>query len=107
MNLMLNGIEAMKDTGGELTITLKDGRGWPISDFGERFGVGLPLEEPERIFETFFHHESRGQRNGAVHQSQDNRIARRPLVGDRQPGTRRHVSLHFATSGPTFSPSLH
>jgi len=31
---MLNGIEAMKDMGGELTVTSKDRR-WPITDFGE------------------------------------------------------------------------
>ena len=33
MNLMLNGIEAMKDTGGELTVTSKNSRGWSIADF--------------------------------------------------------------------------
>jgi PAS domain S-box-containing protein len=53
MNLMLNGIEAMKDTGGELTVTSKsteDGRLIvSISDSG----IGLP-QNPDRIFEAFF-----------------------------------------------------
>jgi PAS domain S-box-containing protein len=54
MNLMLNGFEAMKDMGGELTVTSKrteDGQSLiSVSDSG----VGLPAEEGERIFETFF-----------------------------------------------------
>jgi signal transduction histidine kinase len=54
MNLMLNGIEAMKDMGGELTVTSKrteDGQSLiSVSDSG----IGLPVEESERIFEAFF-----------------------------------------------------
>jgi len=54
MNLMLNGFEAMQDMGGELTVTSKrteDGQSLiSVSDLG----VGLPAEEGERIFETFF-----------------------------------------------------
>jgi signal transduction histidine kinase len=54
MNLMLNGIEAMKDMGGELTVTSKrteDGQSLiSVSDSG----IGLPVEESERIFDAFF-----------------------------------------------------
>ena len=54
MNLMLNGIEAMKDMGGELTVTsnrTEDGRSLiSVSDSG----IGLPVEGSERIFEAFF-----------------------------------------------------
>jgi len=54
MNLMLNGIEAMKDTGGELTIrSERDENGellMAISDCG----VGLPTEKADQIFEAFF-----------------------------------------------------
>jgi signal transduction histidine kinase len=53
MNLMLNAIEAMKETGGELAVRL---RMYPaghlivsISDTG----VGLPAESAERIFDPF------------------------------------------------------
>jgi PAS domain S-box-containing protein len=53
MNLMLNAIEAMKDTGGELTIRSRanpDGRLIvSISDTG----IGLPAESAEQIFDPF------------------------------------------------------
>ncbi|HWL75773.1 MAG TPA: ATP-binding protein, partial [Burkholderiaceae bacterium] len=54
MNLMLNGIEAMKDTGGELVVTSKrtDGSQLLISVCDS--GVGLPAAEAERIFVAFF-----------------------------------------------------
>jgi signal transduction histidine kinase len=53
MNLMLNGIEAMKDSGGELTVKseIQDGQlQFSVSDAG----VGLPLEKMDQIFSTFF-----------------------------------------------------
>ena len=53
MNLMLNAIEAMKDTGGELTIRSRlnpEGRLMvSISDTG----VGLPAESTEQLFDPF------------------------------------------------------
>jgi PAS domain S-box-containing protein len=53
MNLMLNAIEAMKDAGGEMTIksglNQEDQLLISISDTG----VGLPLENAERIFDAF------------------------------------------------------
>jgi signal transduction histidine kinase len=53
MNLMLNAIDAMKETGGELTIRSglnPEGRLLiSISDTG----VGLPAENSERIFDAF------------------------------------------------------
>ena len=62
MNLMLNAIEAMKDAGGQMTI--KSGLNQDdqllisISDTG----VGLPLENTERIFDAF--HTTRPQGTG-------------------------------------------
>ncbi len=54
MNLMLNGIEAMRETGGELTIASKrierDQLLISVSDSG----VGLPVDGAERIFDAFF-----------------------------------------------------
>jgi signal transduction histidine kinase len=55
MNLMLNGIEAMQDTGGELAVVSKrsseDGQLLiSVSDSG----TGLSIDEAERIFEAFF-----------------------------------------------------
>jgi PAS domain S-box-containing protein len=53
MNLMLNGIEAMKDSSGELTVKseLRDGQlQFSVSDMG----VGLPTEKMDQIFSAFF-----------------------------------------------------
>jgi len=54
MNLMLNGIEAMRETGGELTITSKSTEDGQLVVSVNDSGIGLPGEEPERIFEAFF-----------------------------------------------------
>jgi len=54
VNLMLNGIEAMKDDGGELGITSQ------LSEDGELLisvadtGTGLPAERADEIFNAFF-----------------------------------------------------
>ena len=53
MNLMLNGIEAMKDSGGELTITSQPGEGAELLISVNDTGPGLPTENPEQIFESF------------------------------------------------------
>jgi signal transduction histidine kinase len=53
MNFMLNGVEAMKDSGGELTVKseLQDGQlEFSVSDTG----VGLPPEKMDQIFAAFF-----------------------------------------------------
>ncbi|MBV8632822.1 MAG: PAS domain S-box protein, partial [Silvibacterium sp.] len=54
MNLMLNGIEAMRETGGVLTVNSQlDGEGNVIIAVSDT-GVGLPSEEAGNIFEAFF-----------------------------------------------------
>src|SRR5258708_39055940 len=53
MNLMLNAIEAMNNSGGELTVKsqLQDGQlKFSVSDPG----VGLPMEKMDQIFSAFF-----------------------------------------------------
>ena len=53
MNLMLNAIEAMKDTGGKLTISSRlTPEGQLIVSISDT-GVGLPAENTERIFDAF------------------------------------------------------
>jgi signal transduction histidine kinase len=52
MNLMLNAIEAMKDTGGELTITSGLNRQSQLLISINDTGVGLP-ESSDRIFDAF------------------------------------------------------
>jgi len=53
MNLMLNGIEAMRDSGGELTVKsqMQDSQVlFSVSDTG----MGLPIEKMDQIFSAFF-----------------------------------------------------
>jgi PAS domain S-box-containing protein len=54
MNLILNAIEAMKDTAGELTIKTELGQGGQLLISVSDTGVGLPAEKTERIFNAFF-----------------------------------------------------
>jgi PAS domain S-box-containing protein len=54
MNLMVNGIEAMKDVGGELTVTSERTEEGQLVISVSDSGVGFPVEESERIFEAFF-----------------------------------------------------
>jgi PAS domain S-box-containing protein len=55
MNLMLNGIDAMKGTtvGGELTVKSEAGDGQLVISVCDT-GVGLPPEQAEQIFKAFF-----------------------------------------------------
>jgi signal transduction histidine kinase len=54
MNLMLNGIEAMRETGGELTIASKRTELGQLLISVTDSGIGLPVAEAERIFDAFF-----------------------------------------------------
>jgi signal transduction histidine kinase len=54
MNLALNGIEAMHDGGGELTVTSQSDAGTDVLVSVSDTGVGLPPEDVERIFDAFF-----------------------------------------------------
>src|SRR5258708_4416285 len=53
MNLILNAIEAMKDTGGQLTVRARpDPEAQLVISISDT-GIGLPAESSERIFEAF------------------------------------------------------
>jgi signal transduction histidine kinase/FixJ family two-component response regulator len=54
MNLMLNSIEAMRDTGGELTIASKRTEDGQLLISVRDSGKGLPVDKAERIFDAFF-----------------------------------------------------
>jgi PAS domain S-box-containing protein len=54
LNLMLNAIEAMKDTGGELTIRSGQTDDGKILISVSDTGVGLPAEQADQIFSAFF-----------------------------------------------------
>jgi signal transduction histidine kinase/ligand-binding sensor domain-containing protein len=53
MNLMLNAIDAMKETGGDLTITSQTSEDNELLIAVRDTGVGLPADNPDRIFESF------------------------------------------------------
>jgi signal transduction histidine kinase len=54
MNLMLNGIEAIKDTGGVVTVKSQLGGEGQIEISVNDTGSGLPLGEVDQIFDAFF-----------------------------------------------------
>jgi PAS domain S-box-containing protein len=54
MNLMLNAIEAMKDSGGELKIKTELGQEGSVLISVSDTGVGLPAENINEIFNAFF-----------------------------------------------------
>lgn len=54
MNLMLNGIEAMKGTAGELTIKSGQTDEGQLQISVRDTGVGLPTENADQIFNAFF-----------------------------------------------------
>jgi len=54
MNLILNAVEAMKETGGVLTIKTEPGQDGQLVISVSDTGVGLPKEKTEQIFDAFF-----------------------------------------------------
>ncbi|WP_263355185.1 PAS domain S-box protein [Acidicapsa acidisoli] len=54
MNLMLNGIESMKETGGELTVTSKNTSDSQLSISVSDSGIGIAPDRVDNIFEAFF-----------------------------------------------------
>jgi PAS domain S-box-containing protein len=54
MNLMLNGIEAMKETGGVLTVKTERGESVQVLISVSDTGVGLPAGRADEIFDAFF-----------------------------------------------------
>jgi signal transduction histidine kinase len=62
MNLMLNAVEAMKGTGGELTIRSRSSPEGRLFVSVSDTGIGLPPESTDRIFEPF--HSTKPQGTG-------------------------------------------
>jgi signal transduction histidine kinase len=60
MNLMLNGIEAMRDTTGELSIKSQLGEDGRVLISVSDTGVGLPAENADQVFNAFFTTKSQG-----------------------------------------------
>jgi signal transduction histidine kinase len=86
MNLMLNGIEAMKDESGELSVTSKRSEDGQLLISVSDSGIGLPGAEPERIFEAFFTTKPQGTGMGLsisrrIIESHDGRLWASPNMG--------------------------
>jgi signal transduction histidine kinase len=62
MNLMLNAIEAMKDSGGELRISSRRNPEGQLVISISDMGVGLPADNTERLFDAF--HSTKPQGTG-------------------------------------------
>jgi PAS domain S-box-containing protein len=79
MNLMLNAIEAMKDSGGELTVkSQREQDGQPLFSVSDT-GPGLPAENVDQIFSAFFTTKSQGSGMGlaisrSIVESHDGRL---------------------------------
>jgi signal transduction histidine kinase len=85
MNLMLNGIEAMRETGGELTITSKRAERSQLLISVRDSGIGVPADEAERIFDAFFTTKTQGTGMGLsisrrIIESHDGRLWASPNV---------------------------
>jgi PAS domain S-box-containing protein len=64
MNLMLNGIESMKETGGALTVKTGRGEGGQVLISVSDTGVGLPMDKGDQIFSAFFTTKAQGSGMG-------------------------------------------
>ena len=92
MNLMLNGIEAMNETGGVLTVKSQAEHGHLVISVSDT-GVGLPAEKTERIFDAFFTTKPQGSGMGlaisrSIIESHSGRIWAAPNDG-------RGATFHF------------
>ncbi len=105
MNLMLNGIEAIGDTSGQLSIKSKLKEDGQILISVIDTGVGLPAEAVDRIFDAFFTTKPQGTGLGlaitrSVIESHGGRIWASANSG-------RGTTFHFTfPSQPTFAGSL-
>ena len=98
MNLMLNGIEAMKDTGGVLTVKSRLRKDGQIEISVNDTGPGLPLGKSDQIFAAFFTTKAQGSGMGlaickSIVESQGGRIW---ANGDGGRGATFHFTLPAA-----------
>jgi PAS domain S-box-containing protein len=98
MNLMLNGIEAMKDTGGVLTVKSQLREDGQIEIAVKDTGPGLPVGKSDQIFEAFFTTKPQGSGMGlaickSIVESQGGRIW---TNGDGGRGATFHFTLPAA-----------
>lgn len=66
MNLMLNGIEAMQATGGQLRLKSQLARDGQLLVSVSDTGIGVPIQNLDKIFDAFFTTKTRGTGLGLV-----------------------------------------
>jgi signal transduction histidine kinase len=98
MNLMLNGIEAMKETGGVLTVKSQTGEHGQIEVSIKDTGPGLPAGKVDQIFDAFFTTKPQGSGMGlaiskSIVESQGGRIW---VGGEEEHGATFHFTLPVA-----------
>jgi len=96
MNLMLNGIEAMKETGGVLTVKSIRGEGGQVQISVSDTGVGLPDGRADEIFNAFYTTKPQGSGMGlaisrTIVESHGGRLWATPHDG-------RGATFHFTLS---------
>ena len=64
MNLMLNGLEAMQESGGELQVSSQFGKDGSLLFSVRDGGVGLPDGKADEIFDAFFTTKKQGSGMG-------------------------------------------
>jgi PAS domain S-box-containing protein len=100
MNLMLNGIEAMKDTGGVLTVKSQLREDGQIEIAVKDTGPGLPVGKADQMFDAFFTTKPQGSGMGlaickSIVESQGGRIW---ANGDGGRGAMFHFTLPAASA---------
>ena len=103
MNLMLNGIEAMKETGGRLTLKSQLGEQGHLLISVSDDGIGLPDEKADQIFNSFFTTKPQGSGMGlaisrSIIEAHDGRLWATPNQG-------RGASFHFMLPSEVVTPS--
>jgi len=107
MNLMLNGIEAMSDTGGVLTIKSQLSQHGQIEISVDDTGPGLPPGQADRIFDAFFTTKPQGSGMGlaiskSIVESHGGRIWANGAGGQ---GARFHFTLPVGSANADVSTS--
>jgi PAS domain S-box-containing protein len=95
MNLILNGLEAMKDSGGELSVTSRVDEGGQLLISVRDTGVGLPAGEAEQIFSAFFTTKPQGSGMGLTisHSIVESHGGRLWATANSGPGATFHFTL--------------
>jgi PAS domain S-box-containing protein len=96
MNLMLNGIEAMRETGGVLTVKTGRGEERSSADLSQRHRRRTAGRKSRRNLQCLRHYETSRERHGTGDQPFNRGVAWWPLVGRIPRRTRCDISFHSA-----------